>query len=68
MALGRSRDMSAAQSLSEDKRTQLGHRRSEAFDPQRPFATANYRIAKEIYSIASSAGASIAGGLDNCRA
>ena len=37
-------------------------------DPQRPFATANYRIAKEIYSIASSARASNAGGLDNCGA
>jgi hypothetical protein len=47
-------------------------RRSQAFfdsiDPQRPFATANYRIAKDIYSIASSAGAGNAGGLDNCRA
>ena len=34
--------------------------------PKRPFATANYRIAKEVYSIASSARASNAGGLDNC--
>jgi hypothetical protein len=29
-----------------DKRTSLGHRECVAIDPQRRFATANYRIAK----------------------
>jgi hypothetical protein len=46
----------------------LLHLLTAGYGPKRRFAIAKYRIAKEFYSIDSSARARNAGGLDNCRA